>query len=93
MATDYGNRLEKAGKSKSLDTLKAECSAATAATKADYPAEAMRSAFTACANGVFDLTESTAVLPEPISYQILIGAVLCLSGDGRCAAYEKQLKR
>ena len=91
MVVNYAAALESAGKTSALETLKQVCAAATA-TESNIPAYAYTSAYTECANGIYDLSEHTRVQPDQSHYQLLITAVLCLSKDQRCAALELQMR-
>jgi len=91
MVQDYADTLNKSGHKAAIDPLTQECAAATAAAEGEYPAEAMRSAFTVCANYLATMAEKTQLTPNQDAYQILVGSILCLSGDPRCAAIEAQL--
>jgi hypothetical protein len=92
LAANYAGLLESKGMIGAVEQIKQHCSAATAGTKGQYPAYAMQSAFTECANMIFDVSEQTSIKPDLSHYQILVGAILCLSKDRRCAVIEKQLK-
>jgi hypothetical protein len=92
LAANYAGLLESHGLVDAVEEIKQHCAAATAGTKGEYPAYAMQSAFTECANMIFDISEQTQVKPDLSHYQILVGAILCLSKDRRCAGIEKQLK-
>lgn len=93
MAANYGAALQKRGKNKDSETLKENCAAATAATKGEYPAYAMRSAYVECANKVYDLTESTKMSPDLSQYQLLVGAVQCLDKSRACKGVESGLAK
>tara|TARA_R110002124_G_scaffold149220_1_gene315037 strand:- start:180169 stop:180675 length:507 start_codon:yes stop_codon:yes gene_type:complete len=92
LAANYAGFLESNGMIGAVEQIKQHCSAATAGTKGEYPAYAMQSAFTECANMIFDVSEQTNIKPDLSHYQILVSAILCLSKDRRCAGIEKQLK-
>ena len=91
MAADFAARLQDAGKSEGIETLKQKCAAATAATQQEVPAYAMTSALTTCANSVYAVTEKTGISPNPDLYQLIITPILCLKDDRRCDAVEQQL--
>lgn len=93
MASNYGAALQGRGKNKASETLKEHCAAATAATKGEYPAYAMRSAYVECANKVYDLTESTKMSPDLSQYQLLVGAVQCLDKSRACKGVESGLAK
>lgn len=92
MVQHYAEALDANGHKDAIDGITQNCAAATAASQGQYPAEAMRSAFTTCANYLVGVADATQVAPDANAYQVLIGAVLCLSGDPRCTAIEEQLQ-
>ncbi len=92
MIKHYAKQLNKQGHATTINTLTEECAAATAANQGTYPADAMRSAFTACANYLAEQSSAIHIQPNPTLYQMLIGSVLCLSEDQRCSSIESQLK-
>ncbi len=92
LAANYGTALQQGGHTGEAEDIKQHCAASTAATQGDYPANAMRSAFTECANAISDIAAKTGVNPDPSQYQLLIGPTLCLSGDQRCAAVTSGLQ-
>jgi hypothetical protein len=85
----YADALAKAPQA--VESLKQHCAAATV-IDSNIPAYAYKSAYTECANGIYDISENTGVSPDTSHYQLLVGAVLCLSKDARCAGIESQLK-
>ncbi len=91
LASNYMAKLQQNGKSNSGETIKQHCAAATAAMNKQYPAEAMLSAYVECANTIYDVSEQTGVKPDQSQYQLLVGPVLCMTGDRRCPAVEKGL--
>lgn len=93
LTANYAAALDKGRKKKFLDGLKNQCAAATAATEGRYPAEAMVSAYTECANAIYDISEASGVSPDLSHYQLLIGGILCLSDDPQCEIVEKGLRR
>lgn len=93
LAANYAGVLEKRGKKSHLENLKQHCAAATAGSKGEYPAYAMRSAFVECANIIVDISDATGIDPDKSHYQLLVGAVLCLDEDRRCDAVEQGLMR
>lgn len=93
MLANYGEALQKHKKNESWELLKDNCAASTAATKGEYPAYAMRSAFVECANIIYDITESTRMVPDQSQYQLLVGAVQCLDKTVACNGIEKGLTR
>lgn len=92
LAVNYAQSVQNAGKTEAVEAIKQSCAASTAATQQDYPAKAMQSAFTECANGIYDISQKTGVNPDPTSYQLLVGSILCLSGAPQCAALEQQMR-
>jgi hypothetical protein len=93
MVSRYAETLKSRGGSSALETLKQKCAASTAAITQNIPANAMRSAYTECANAIYDISEQTGVKPDQSHYQLLVGPVLCLSKDRRCSAIEQGLRR
>lgn len=93
LAANYAQTLDNAGKSKHLEPLKQICAASTAATKGKYPAEALLSAFTECANGIYGIYQKSGVQPDQSNYQLLVGAILCLNKDPQCDLLEQSLIR
>jgi len=93
MLSNYGEALQNREKNSDVELLKEHCSASTAATKGEYPAYAMRSAFVECANIIYDITQSSGLSPDQSQYQLLVGAVQCLDKTVACAGIEKGLKR
>ncbi len=93
MAANYGATLQGRGKNKASEILKEHCAAATAATKGEYPAYAMRSAYVECVNKIYDLTESTKMSPDLSQYQLLVGAVQCLDKSTACTGVETGLSK
>jgi hypothetical protein len=92
MTSLYGQTLQEQKQNSAANTLKEHCAAATAAMEGTYPAPAMRSAYTECANKISDIAEETQIVPDQSLYQLLVSAVLCLDKDRRCAAIEDGLK-
>ena len=93
MAANYGAVLQGRGKNRESEILKENCAAATAATKGEYPAYAMRSAYVECANKIYDLTEMTKMSPDLSQYQLLVGAVQCLDKSTTCTGVESGLAK
>lgn len=91
MVEKYEKGLDNISRSQYTPALREHCAAAVAAAYDEYPAYAMKSAYTACANGLFEMSEHIALKPQPEAYQLLVSAILCLSGDARCPEIEKQL--
>jgi hypothetical protein len=93
LASNYAANLQQKGHPKQVEMIKEHCAAATAARQGEFPANAMRSAFVECANTIVDTTDQTGVAPDASHYQLLVGPVLCLDGDRRCAFIEDGLKK
>lgn len=91
LAGNYAQSLDNTGNSAQIEPLKQLCAASTAATKGEYPAEAMNSAFTECANGIYDISQQSGVAPDQSNYQLLVAAILCLSKDPQCALLERSM--
>ena len=91
MVSNYAESLKQSGNGQSMEPLKQQCAASTAASKDEFPAYAMQSAFTECANAIYDISSGTGISPNQSHYQLLVGSVLCLSNDPRCAALESQM--
>jgi hypothetical protein len=92
LASLYAEKLEKAGHKDAQDPLLQNCAAATAATKVEVPAYAMKSALTTCANAIYDITESTKIKPNLTHFQLLVEPIYCLGGDPRCEKLEEILR-
>lgn len=93
MAANYAATLQEKGHKDAAEEIKEHCAAATAATRGEYPAYAMRSAFVDCANTIVDTSNDTGITPDQSHYQLLVGAVFCLDGDRRCSIIEQGLKK
>ncbi len=93
MVSNYGAMLKENNQEASAETLKQTCAASTAAMERDVPAYAMKSAFVECANSIVDVAERSKLIPDQNQYQILVGAVLCLSNDERCQSINEGLKK
>lgn len=92
MAANYAGALQESGKQADAETIKQHCAAATAATQQTYPAYAMQSAFTECANKIADVVQTSGAAPDLSQYQLLGGAVLCLQKHAGCKDIENGLK-
>lgn len=92
MAINYALKVKEAGHEQELETIKETCAASTAATQGEYPADAMRSAFTECVNGMYTVSEKTGVTPDQSHYQLIVGAVLCMNNAPQCPQLEKQMR-
>lgn len=92
MAANYVELLEEKGKQKEADKILEDCAAATAATKGNYPAYAMNSAFAECANTMATTFENTSIVPDASQFQLLFVAIKCLSGDQLCPILEMGLQ-
>ena len=96
MAVKYAGMLEARGKKDSIEELKQVCAAATVTEEdvgEDVPAYAFQSAYTECANGIYDISEKTGVKPDQSHYQLIVGAVLCLSNAPQCKVLEGQMQK
>lgn len=92
MTIDYASKLESAGKKDFLEPLKQTCAASTAAREQDFPADAMNSAFKECANGIYDITQKSGVLPDRNYFQLIVVPSLCMDGAKECAQVEQQMR-
>lgn len=92
LTLSYAAALSAARMGQATEGLKEYCAAATVIADETVPAYAFTSAYTECANGIYDISEASGVAPDSSHYQLLVGAVLCLSKDSRCAGIEQQLK-
>lgn len=93
LTANYAVALEKNKKADHVEQLKKHCAASTAAMEGRYPAEVMNSAFTECANTIYDISEASGIAPDLSHYQLLVGGVLCLSGQPQCASIEQGLRQ
>lgn len=93
MASNYIAALDESGKKSQGEMVKQKCAASTAATKGEYPANAMRSAYVECVNFIVDTVGATGMMPDQSQYQLLVGAVQCLDKSKTCAAIEQALSR
>ncbi len=91
MAANYIEALEKSGRKSHGEMVKQKCAASTAATKGEYPASAMRSAYVECVNFIVDTANATGKIPDQSQYQLLVGAVQCLDKSAYCSAIEQAL--
>jgi hypothetical protein len=91
LTSNYGATLQNKGAGKHTETLKQGCAASTAALNGRYPANALTSAFTECANTIYDLTEKTNIFPDPTHFSLLVGSVLCLQKNPTCEGFQKKL--
>lgn len=92
LAAAYGGALQQRSQDAAAENIKQHCAASTAAREGQYPAYAMKSAFTECANMMYDISEQTGLAPDQSRYQVLVAAVLCMGNDPKCAAFEEGLK-
>lgn len=92
LAANYMETLVNRNLKPESEKIKQHCAASTAATQGEYPAYAMKSAFTECANMISDVSDLTGVTPDVSHYQILVGSVLCMDKDQRCAVIEQGLR-
>lgn len=93
LAARYAEELSNAGHDFAIELIKEHCAAGTAAAEGEYPAYAMKSAWTECANIMSDISEATGLNPSTSHYQLLVGPVLCLDKDMRCKSVERGLSR
>ena len=93
MVSNYGAALKDRGKEQAAETLKQHCAASTAGTEGDYPAYAMKSAFTECANAIGDLAGQTNINPDLSHFQLLVGATMCLDRAAECQTIENSLRQ
>jgi hypothetical protein len=91
LAANYAGDLESNGMIGAVEQIKQNCAAATAGTKGNYPAYAMKSAFTECANIIYDVSEQTNIKPDLSFYQLLVSSIMCLNKDRSCPAIEQGL--
>lgn len=91
MVSGYGATLQERKMEAQAETLKQHCAASTAHREKQFPAYAMNSAFTECANIISDLVDQTQILPDQDHYTLLVLPVLCMNKDPRCAPMEKGL--
>lgn len=91
LAANYAGDLQSNGMVGAVEQVKQHCAAATAGTKGDYPAYAMQSAFTECANIIYDVSEQTKIKPDNSHYQLLVGSIMCLNKDRSCPSIEHGL--
>jgi len=91
LAATYGSDLQNKGFAAAAEQIKQHCAASTAAREQAYPAYAMKSAFTECANMIYDVSEQTKVTPDQAHYQLLVAPILCMSNDQRCLGVEQGL--
>lgn len=91
LASNYAESLDNSGKSNQIEPLKQVCAASTAATKGEYPPAAMNSAFTECANGIYDISQKSGIAPDQSNYQLLVAAILCLNKDPQCELLERSM--
>ncbi len=92
MAANYAGALKNRGYTAAVEKIKNHCAAATAAREREFPAYAMKSAYTECANMIYDVTEETGLKPDQSHYQLLVGPILCMSDDWRCETLEDQMR-
>ncbi len=93
MASNYAAALKEAKKTSHSENVKEHCAASTAATKGEYPASAMRSAYVECVNLIVDTANATGMVPDQSQFQLLVGAVQCLDKTEACSAIEQALSR
>ena len=93
MASNYAASLKEANKVKHSEIIKEKCAASTAATRGEYPAAAMRSAYVECVNIIVDTASATGMLPDQSQYQLLVSAVQCLDKAPACSAIQQALAK
>jgi len=93
MASNYGAALQKSGKRSQAEQIKQKCAASTAASRGEFPADAMRSAFVECVNKIPEVAQSTQILPDESQFQLLVAAIQCLDGQSSCAMIEKLMMK
>lgn len=91
MLSRYGGTLQQHGQYNAADVVMDQCAASTAAAQQEVPADAMLSANIQCANTISEITSATGIRPDIGQYQLMVGSVLCLAGDERCAAIHNGL--
>jgi len=91
MASEYSDVLGRSGKAQEAEFVKQKCAASTAASKEQFPAYAMRSAFTECVNAIPSVASATGVVPDQSQFQLLVAAIQCLDKTDACAAIEQSL--
>ena len=91
MASEYADALGKAGKNQEAEFIKETCAASTAASKEEFPAYAMRSAFVECVNAIPSAANATGILPDQSQFQLLVAAIQCLDKTEACPAIEQSL--
>ena len=94
LISQYGAKLQNANFDEQKEKLKQECAASTAASqKSGFPAYAMKSAYTTCANTIYDIQVNTSIGPDADYYQLLVGTILCMNGNVQCGEIENGLKK
>jgi len=91
MASNYGSALQESGKANEAELIKQNCAASTAATRDEFSAYAMKSAYVECVNVIADVASATKMLPDQSQYQLLVAAIQCLNKTDACAHIEKAL--
>ncbi len=96
MAIKYAAMLNAKGQKDQVEAVKQVCAAATVTQDEideDIPAYAFASAYTECANGIFNISEKSKVKPDQYHYGLLIGAVQCLNKTPECSLLEAQMTK
>ncbi len=94
LISQYGAKLQHMDMDEQKEKLKQECAASTAASqKSGFPAYAMKSAYTTCANTIYDIQVTTGINPDPNYYQLLVGTILCMNKSNQCGEIEDGLKK
>lgn len=91
MLSNYGATLKEAGKEAEAEVIKQKCAASTAASREEFPAYAMKSAFLECVNTIPEIANATQILPDQSQFQLLVAAIQCLDKAPTCAAIEQGL--
>lgn len=94
LVSNYGGRLDQAGKKNYMETLKEDCAASTAATQEEgIPAYAMKSAYTVCMNSIVEIADGSGVKPDPSYMQLLLATVWCMEKSPQCEMMELALRK
>lgn len=91
MVAEYLADLQRAGQRAAVEHVKEHCAAATASAHVEVPPAVMPEIYTVCANTLYEASEQSGIEPDLSRYQLLLMAVLCLTGDENCALMEEQL--
>ena len=91
LAASYAGNLQDNGQTEFVDSIKENCSAATAAKHKDIPVYALNSAMTQCINMIYDISEKSGLKPDHNLYQLAVGSTFCLKNLSGCDTIESQL--